>query len=488
MSPEQLVLMHLNPASRDTPGCRSICHDAPVNVGYDHRSRARRERWWRSNFLVLATIYVLLLLISLVVRILDGFIQIAIVLFVAWLLAFVLSPVVAWLQARRRISRGVAIGVVYLATLLGSGFLLFYAASSIGTSAAEMAEDYPAIRANIETTLREWQTAVSFGRFEPDLMGLFADVEDTISRLVGSAVGEVPEVTVAVLGSLLLVIILSLYMLADSSGILAKFARIVPSRYDEEFEILERTVSRAFGGFLRAQVILAAIQTLLTVAVVILIGLPYGFVIAGASALAMLIPFFGPPLALIPPILATVVFKPDSVLVVASMLLIVQTVLVNYLQPKLMREALGMHPILVLVGLLVGAQVAGVWGALFGIPVIAVLNVFFNYFINLRTIEETAEPTGDLLEEMRQQAPEAEHEELVAMAADHVEEEAEELERAAEAASEGGDTASEELRSAASDLRVAADEQRSASRDISGSARELRDSVDGLNDEDRFRG
>jgi hypothetical protein len=53
-------------------------------------------------------------------------------------------------------------------------------------------------------------------------------------------------------------------------------------------------------------------------------------------------------------------------------------VVVNWLQPRLMQGALGMHPILVLVGLLVGAQVAGVWGALFGIPVIAVLNVFLN--------------------------------------------------------------------------------------------------------------
>ena len=59
----------------------------------------------------------------------------------------------------------------------------------------------------------------------------------------------------------------------------------------------------------------------------------------------------------------------------------VQTVAVNWLQPRLMQGALGMHPILVLVGLLVGAQVAGVWGALFGIPVIAVLNVFVNYFL-----------------------------------------------------------------------------------------------------------
>ena len=62
-------------------------------------------------------------------------------------------------------------------------------------------------------------------------------------------------------------------------------------------------------------------------------------------------------------------------------LVLVQTVIVNWLQPRLMQGALGMHPILVLVGLMVGAQVAGVWGALFGIPIIAVLNVFLNLLL-----------------------------------------------------------------------------------------------------------
>ena len=187
----------------------------------------------------------------------------------------------------------------------------------------------------------------------------------------------------------MLVIILSLYMLADSERILARLVRMVPSRYEDEAEILERTVAQAFGGFLRAQVILAAVQTALTIAVVVLVGLPYGFLIVAISALAMLIPFFGPPLALVPPILATAIFHPEWLVFVAPILLVVQTVLVNYLQPRLMREALGMHPILVLIGLLVGSQVAGLWGALFGIPILAVLNVFFTYAINLRSIDET---------------------------------------------------------------------------------------------------
>jgi hypothetical protein len=92
----------------------------------------------------------------------------------------------------------------------------------------------------------------------------------------------------------------------------------------------------------------------------------------------MLIPFFGPPLALIPPSVAGWIYTPEWFLPATVILVGVQTVVVNWLQPRLMHGALGIHPILVLVGLLVGAQVAGVWGALFGIPVIAVLNVFLN--------------------------------------------------------------------------------------------------------------
>lgn len=452
-----------------------------VNVGADP-GQDRRDRWWRSTFIVLATIYVALLLIGLLVRILGGFVQIALIVFVAWLLAFVLSPVVAWLEERLRWPRGVAIGVVYAGTLLLSGFLLFYAAASIGASMEQATDDYPATRASIENTLRTWQAAVSFGRLEPNFVSLFAGVEDTATRIATSALGEVPQVTVAVLGSLVLVIILSLYMLADSAGILAKLNRVVPSRYADEVEILERTVSKAFGGFLRAQVLLAAIQTGLTVAVIVLVGLPYGFIIAAASALAMLIPFFGPPLALIPPIVATLIFAPEWAIIVAPVLLVVQTVLVNYLQPRLMREALGMHPILVLVGLLVGAQVAGVWGALFGIPVIAVLNVFFNYAVNLRTLEETGIPAEAVLEEVRREAPDADTEEVVALAADRVEESEEAID-AAEAASAVSDAVSDDLRLAAGDLRAAADEQRSAAGEIGESASGLRDAVDRLNEE-----
>ena len=445
-------------------------------------SRARRERWWRGVFIVLATVYVALLLAALVVDILGGFTQILLILFVAWLLAFVLSPVVRWFSERLGIGRGGAIGLVYGATLISSGFLLFYAASALAADLAKMAADFPLTRARIEGTLGGWSDLLAFGNFQPDLAELYRDAEAAIVASAGSVLGEVPEVTFSVLGSLVLVVILSLYMLADSERILAKFERVVPTRYADEAEMLERSVSTAFGGFLRAQLILAAIQTALTIAAVMLLELPYGFLIVATSALAMLIPFFGPPLALVPPIVATAIFNPGWVIVVAILLLVVQTLLVNYVQPRLMREALGMHPILVLVGLLVGSQIAGLWGALFGIPILAVLNVFFNYAVNLRAIEETpAVEMDEVLEEVRQEAPDAPPEELAALAAERAEEATDEAD-AEDASTEG---TSDDLRVAASDLRQAAGEQRSAAGEIGASATDLRQAVDDLRDDRR---
>jgi predicted PurR-regulated permease PerM len=385
-------------------------------------SRHKRERWWRGLFIVLATVYVALLLAGLLVDILGGFTRILLIVFIAWLLAFVLSPVVRWIADRFGIGRGSAIGLVYGATLIGSGFLLFSAATALGADLGKVAADFPLTRARIEGALGEWSELLAFGTFQPDLVKLYRDVEAAVAASVGSMLGEVPEVTLGVLGSLVLVVILSLYMLADSAGILARFGRLVPARYAAEAEILERTVSVAFGGFLRAQVILVAIQTVLTILAVVALELPYGFLIVSASALAMLIPFFGPPLALIPPIAATAVFNPGWVIPVALLLLVVQTLLVNYIHPRLMRDALGMHPILVLVGLLVGSQIAGLWGALFGIPILAVLNVFFTYAVNLRAIEEApAVELEEVLEEVRQDEPDASPEEIVARAADRVE-------------------------------------------------------------------
>ncbi len=356
-----------------------------------------RERRWLLIFLVLASAYVGLLLLRVVLDVLGGFSQIILIVFLAWLLAFILSPVVRFLHERLLIPRPTLVALTYSVTLVALGFVLFYTGAAITQQVGELTRTFPQTSLRIQDTLAAWQSALHLGP-EVDLVGLYTSAQAQVGglgRAIFSQAQAIAGVTAAALGSLVLILILSLYMLMDSERLLDKMHRVVPRRYSDELAILETSVARAFAGFLRAQLILGAVQALLVAVIGTLFGMPYLFLVGTLSALAMLIPFFGPPLALIPPVVAAWIYVPQWFLVITVVLVAGQTVVVNWLQPRLMRGALGMHPILVLVGLLIGAQVAGVWGALFGIPVIAVINVFVNYLL------ESAVPNASLPERER---------------------------------------------------------------------------------------
>ncbi|HYM52970.1 MAG TPA: AI-2E family transporter [Candidatus Dormibacteraeota bacterium] len=340
-----------------------------------------RERRWLLVFLVLGSAYFAVLLLQMAITVLGGFSQIILVVFLAWLLAFVISPVARFLDEHLPISRPMAVVVAYLLALVALGFVLFSAGTAITQEVTQVTDEFPQTAVSIEGTLRGYQESLGLSRLGIDLVELFQTAQGQVGNLAGAIFDQAEGIagaTLATLGSLALILILSLYMLMDSERIIGKLNRAVPKRFSDEMALLERSIARAFGGFLRAQIILAAIQALLVAFVGTVFGIPYLFLIGTLSTLAMLIPFFGPPLALIPPIVAAWIYTPDGFLPATIILVAVQAVIVNWLQPRLMQGALGMHPILVLVGLLVGAQVAGVWGALFGIPVIAVLNVFLN--------------------------------------------------------------------------------------------------------------
>jgi predicted PurR-regulated permease PerM len=254
--------------------------------------------------------------------------------------------------------------------------------------------------------------------FDQGARGLFSAISASLNAEIQAVAGTL----LTVLGSTFVIVVLSLYAVVDVDVILGALSRVVPNRYAEELELVEQTVGRAFGGFLRIQVILVAIQVTLTILVGLVFGLPYLFLTTIVVALAMFIPFFGPPLALLPPLLVALAFRPEVAIPVVIVLLVVQTALVNVVQPRLMEASAGLHPILVLVALLVGAQIAGLWGALFGIPFVAVLNLLGRYVVNRRAVNEVEGiDLDETVAEVRAADPDITLDEAVAIAADQAE-------------------------------------------------------------------
>jgi hypothetical protein len=121
-------------------------------------------------------------------------------------------------------------------------------------------------------------------------------------------------------------------------------------------------------------------------------------------------------------VIDAILFRPDVALLAIVPLVLGQTLLVNVLQPRLMRQGAGIHPILVLIALLLGAQIAGLWGALFGIPTVAVISLLVRYVINRRAVEEVEGiDLEDVVAEMQAADPELPLYQAVSIAADRAE-------------------------------------------------------------------
>jgi len=245
---------------------------------------------------------------------------------------------------------------------------------------------------------------------------------DAIGTSLDAQAQAIAAAAAVAAGDLFIIVVLSLYAVTDADVILRALNRLVPNRYSADLDLVERSVGRAFGGFLKTQVILVAVQVMLTLVVGVVFGLPYMFLTCVVVALAMAIPFFGPPLALLPPLLVAIAFRPETAIPVVLVLFVVQTALVSLIQPRLMKESAGLHPILVLLALLLGAQVAGLWGALFGIPFVAVVTLLVRYLVNRQAVAEVPEINlDDAVAEVQASDPGIPLDEAVAIAADQAE-------------------------------------------------------------------
>jgi len=140
-------------------------------------------------------------------------------------------------------------------------------------------------------------------------------------------------------------------------------------------------VSRSFGGFLRGQAILGVVYAAVAIVTSAVLHLDYVGVTAAMSGFLMAIPFFGPFVAWAPPVVVAFLTNSGSALPAFVLMGVGWLIVMNVLQPRLMQESVGIHPIVVLGSVLIGSKVAGIAGAIFGIPIAAVISAFFFHYL-----------------------------------------------------------------------------------------------------------
>jgi len=349
-----------------------------------------RERRWLDVILFLTTVALVFVVLGYLANLLAAFGDLILVFFLAWLLAFILTPLVARVATIPFLSRTGAVFVVYLLLFGGLVVLAVAVAGALASSISDFIASVPTLRQDLPDILRPWQDRVDgLGFVDVDLTAQATIFLDNLNRYASELAGPLQQIAVASLGALanlLLIVILSLYMVADRDRLLASGFRLVPPQYKEEARLLEVSVARSFGGFLRGQAIMGLVYAAVAVVAGVVFGLDYLAGTAAAAGLLMAIPFFGPFLAWAPPVLVALFVKPDATVGTLIVMAAGWLVVMNILQPRLMASALRIHPIIVLGSVLVGGKIAGISGAIFGIPIAAVLSAFFLHSIG-RNVE-----------------------------------------------------------------------------------------------------
>ena len=347
----------------------------PVNL-------STREHQLLQILVVLAIVFLALQVFALGWIAVAEIADVIIIFIAAWALAYLLSPLVNRIDATTPLDRTFSVVVVYIAiglALVLIGVLaippLVAQLNDLVTRGPEYGERATQLAAGIQASLERFGIRVDLTEFYGTLPRRFGDIA---SAYAADILGVV-SATATIFFNVTLVLIIAFLMLNDGDTMWRRFERVLPADLASEAELLRQSADRSFGGFIRGSLILGAIYGVAILVILVFLGVPYAGVLALVSGLTMVIPFFGPIIAMIPVLAVTFVGAGDRLLVVFILILAIQQVLLNVIGPRIMSRSIGIHPIFVFLAILLGAKVAGFWGVVLAMPIAGIINTFARY-------------------------------------------------------------------------------------------------------------
>jgi predicted PurR-regulated permease PerM len=347
---------------------------------------------------------------------------------VAALVALLLDPIVRGL-GRLRIPRGISIAVVYLsfaAVLVVSVIAIGAIVIDQSREAADRIDEYLTVeRGQIRQTeaerdvdrLQAWLDDHGLERIQVREQGQDfvdslreADPQDYTSRAIDFLEGAALSIF-ELLFSLVLIIVVSIYMLLDMGRLSAAVDRRFPP-HPGSGSLIPR-MERALAGYVRGQVLLSLIIGVSAGVGLWLLGTlgwaegmdSYALLFGAWVGAMELIPYLGPWLGAIPPVIYALIVDPVSAIWVTLLFLGIHQIEGHIVVPNVMGSALRLHPLLVIFGLLAGGEIYGLPGIFVALPLLAGFRALWEFIGERVTLESWREGGAAPVEVELEEAP-----------------------------------------------------------------------------------
>lgn len=307
----------------------------------------------------------------------------------ALITAYLLNPLVRVLAERSRVRRFWWVLLIYIVT----GVLIFAGFNYLWPRLLAQFADLQAALPQFARTVSDWMNqrgTLTFGGLVIDLRPAEQDVTAWFTNFASQLSASVPELVFSVLELLVLLLVylvVTFYLLLQADQLAEGFYGLIPAPYRTEIRELGRSIDRVLGAYIRSQLLLIALMSVLTYIPLTLLGVKYALVLAIATGFLEIIPFVGPYTAassamLVALLQATAPFGwPNWVLavVVGIIYLVLRQGEDHLIIPKLVGHIVKLHPIIVIFAILAGGHLGGMLGLLLAVPSAATVKIILSY-------------------------------------------------------------------------------------------------------------
>lgn len=323
-----------------------------------------------STYTIIKIVFVLLALVFL-----YNIITVVGIVFVAWVFASAMDPLIDRMQ-RWKIPRGVSILLVYL---VGAGVLTlvgFLMVPPLVEQIKELSENFPAYYEQVLSIIPSAE-GLDLQETVQNSLGSLAESLGSISGSVFSAAAGVLNIVVGFVA----VLVIAFYMTIHENSIRRFLQIIAPIRYQPYLIQKMHTIQRKLGSWLWGQIVLMIIIGTLAFIGLKILGVQYALLLAIIAGIGEFIPIVGPIVSAIPAVFFAFADSPIKALLVIILFIVIQQLENHIIVPKVMHKAVGLNPLIIIFAMLVGAQVAGLVGVIIAIPASTIIGIFLKDFV-----------------------------------------------------------------------------------------------------------
>jgi len=313
----------------------------------------------------------------------------------AAIIALLLTPVIDRMEQvalfkGRRVFAVLLLYVVIIGVV--AGLIVLVTPSLIG-----QAKQLPALESRALALISYLQNSIDSTGI-PLKLSLPTSTGGISTAILGSVLGILSG-TLGTLINILLVLVISIYLLAEGRQLIASMRKLFVG-HEEVYDFTLLAVGTTFGQYARGQLVMSLVMGTYTGLAMTIIGVPYAVVLGILTFFLEFLPLLGAPIGMGLAVLIALVFKGPVIGLLALVVAVGGHAIEAYiLGPRVMGSATRIHPLVAMAALLIGAELGGILGALFGVPIAGLLNVFLGAVYRAqRGVEAplSASPSGEV--------------------------------------------------------------------------------------------